>query len=176
MGLRDEINSVKKASAEYEQEQRDIKEKEYRDKIESNGRMLIEKLKIQLKLDASRGKVSGNKLSGTLRFASSWSLETDEQLRGKGYMLSPNVEEKYVHRGLGIFVNEWVYKITVTPTNEILDAFNVLKKYAEEEHISLGDLYVIDSDGVAYYKRKVTVTEKRSTKKFNYAVDYSILL
>lgn len=176
MGLRDEINSVKKTSAEYEQEQRSKKEKEYRDKVESNGRMLIEKLKIQLKLDASKGKVSGNKLSGRLCFASSWSMETDAQLRGKGYMLSPTVEERFVHRGLGIFVNEWVYKITVTPTNEILDAYNVLKKYAGEEHIILSDLYVVDSDGVAYYKRKVTVTEKRTTKKFNYAVDYSMVL
>ena len=103
-------------------------------------------------------------------------MDTPPELQGKGYILKPNIEENFVHRGLGIFTNEYVWKITVSATDEIIGAYEHLKRLASEEGISIGELFIIDSDGITYLKKKITITDKHNRKKFDFAVDYSMMV
>ncbi len=173
MSLRDEINRVAKTSSEYEKEQEQKVKKAEQETNERIGGPFIHKLEVLLKNAASQGKINKGILSGTLTF----DKNLPSTYKTCGAYLPPNIEKIRVHRGLGIFVNKEVTKVTVTPTKEILIAYEVLKKYACKENITLSDLYIIDSDGYTYNKRKITIIdESRYGKDFVYAVDYSMMI
>ena len=179
MSLCDEINRVAKTSAEYDKEQEQKAKTARREEDERNGKRLIYKLEVLLKEAASKGKINRGRLSGTLTFDNKMTIKDDgpDGFQYVGANLPPHTETRRVHRGLGIFVNEEVDKITVTPTQAILGAYEVLKEFAYKENITLSDLYIIDSDGCTYNSTKVTVADKKfGHKTFVYAVDYSMMV
>lgn len=178
MSLRDEIRKVAKTENEYSQEQQAIKDKVRKETDERNGQALIHKLEFLLKASASKGKISRGRISGTLRFESE-TIVDNESMDGWRYIgtsLPPHTETRKTYRGLGIdksIYNEKGTKTTVTPTEDILGAYKILKEYAINENITLSDLYIIDSDGCKYRDITVTVKEGRiAVKRFIYAVDY----
>lgn len=172
MGIRDELRQLKKTPQEYAQEQQAAKEKEYRDAVRQYGERLIELLQRQMKVDAQRGQVSGNQLSGTLRIDNNCYILTSKYFNWN----EPKVEHELVRRGFGWTSSKLVWRYDVSAKNEIFDILDILKQYAQRENITLSKLYFIDSNNKRYRGHAITTTSEDSISEFYYAVDYSITL
>lgn len=181
MNLRDEISKVKRTKEEYQLLEKERKEKEVLRAYRRFEKRVIRELIAQIKEDACKGNIENGVLSGRCAFMERMIKDdSQEGYHSIGIDLRPDIQKRSLHK-ISWFRNVWVNEVTISPSQEILEAYNVLCKYALQENIKLSELYIIgttDYDGVNihnYEKKEMTITlDAKSNIRFFYAVDYSL--
>ena len=171
MGIRDEINAVKKTQEDLAAEKAQ-KEREQREFAEKT---IICNFENAMKYAASKGGINKyGVLSG--RFPFEKQMVHDDSRDGYTYIglsCRHNETRNSVHKTT-FFTNEWLDNVTISPSQEILKDYEILRKYAMQENIRLSNLYIVYNGS-----RHMNTTLKVTVPRFHdvdayYAVDYSI--